>query len=557
MIPRLLLLLALPVLLAGCLQKREVYVLNPDGSGKVHYEARFPIFQARQLRWGKNEGPPKLHGALPKKPPERPKTPPEEMLKRVMLKVIERSSGVEAWRDVEAEALGDDRYLFRGTAYFRDIGRLVLSGGQTETQFLRPIILVNDAGQMVLLVQPVTNIGNFPFPQELTPRDLEAQMREARAEIEKNAENSDKFFDTLKITKSFQLPGPVVRGNLALDQDGLPSVVYDGKRANALWRRLVQDDAWLAGQILSGRRAAKNSNIYADPASAVELFGANLPLEMVVAPEGPLFDYDREVVEAKLYQAALLKALRLGTDAELAELPGLSDIQVAGLSFVYESFEEPRKRILGNSNGRSILLALVGDLPEPAIHVDLDHLGVAVSEEGVDLVPRDQFRDGPEAQLGALDKQKTMLKFYLVLPTPEPREIRRVLGKVDYVAPLGTQVLRYPLAVLQDSAVEKDHILTFEIRQGTGRYKFKAEIGTTLKYYQIKSITFVDQYGKSLEQGWHTFVYKPIPTLTYLFNTPLPEIAELVLEIYEPIEQRQAVFGVENIILPSFDRDGP
>src|SRR5258706_3042028 len=90
---------ALALLLAGCLDLDNEFMLNPDGSGKV----KIKCISA-----------PVSFNLTDKKPPE-------EVLKTNVRQTLEQSEGVDAWSDVVAAIRDDGKMSFSGTAYFKDI----------------------------------------------------------------------------------------------------------------------------------------------------------------------------------------------------------------------------------------------------------------------------------------------------------------------------------------------------------------------------------------------------------------------------------------------------
>ena len=89
--------------IAGCVEEKSEFTINPDGSGKVVYEAAVQ---------------PMDFGMMGEKPD------PQAMLKQTVQQILTQSSGVDAWKDVTSKLTDDGKMYFKGTAYFPDISKL-------------------------------------------------------------------------------------------------------------------------------------------------------------------------------------------------------------------------------------------------------------------------------------------------------------------------------------------------------------------------------------------------------------------------------------------------
>ena len=100
--------------IAGCVEEKKEYTINPDGSGKVNCDIVFAPFN---LNFGGEEA------------------APESQIKTEIEKILKESKGVDAWQNVSFELTDEGKIHFVGTAYFADINKLdIEAGGFTNNQ---------------------------------------------------------------------------------------------------------------------------------------------------------------------------------------------------------------------------------------------------------------------------------------------------------------------------------------------------------------------------------------------------------------------------------------
>ncbi len=126
--------IAIALLISGCVETKQVYQINPNGSGKVHIEATFSQMRIQTNRGNEEqEGPTREDSA--------------QMYERVG-KLIEKAEGVKAWDSVQYGLNDDGQTTFRGVAYFSDISKL-----QFQSLPMLPVIRFNE-NQMAWGVKP-------------------------------------------------------------------------------------------------------------------------------------------------------------------------------------------------------------------------------------------------------------------------------------------------------------------------------------------------------------------------------------------------------------------
>ena len=111
--------------LSGCFETKEEYIFNPDGSGKVVYSAAFPPMSFK----------------LSDEEPD-----PESQMKDAVKDILEKSSGIDVWKDVSYKLTDDGKVSFKGTAYFKDVSKFdVHNMGMIKVAFFK-----DEKGNLVL-----------------------------------------------------------------------------------------------------------------------------------------------------------------------------------------------------------------------------------------------------------------------------------------------------------------------------------------------------------------------------------------------------------------------
>ena len=91
----------------GCIQTFNEYTINPDGSGKVNHRSIVHPMNFQDLS-----------------PPD-----PEKQAASAVKTLLNESSGVDVWKDVQVRITADQGIELSGTAYFPDLTKLKLNDG--------------------------------------------------------------------------------------------------------------------------------------------------------------------------------------------------------------------------------------------------------------------------------------------------------------------------------------------------------------------------------------------------------------------------------------------
>ncbi len=301
------LLAGLVLLAVGCVESTWTYTLNPDGSGKVELDA---LMQSALGMSDVFEG---------KSNPFE--DDPDELAKKVAGKILAKSKGVAAWKDVSTGIADDGRVSFKGTAYFPDLAEVEISGDPFPTSLLKPKLTREDDARLVLGLQ----VGDIkeeltgepeaegPTEPEKEPTEEEVTLGVKKGKIAYQTIKpiATAFLSTMRTEIVVRLPGEAEEvSNFKRDEDGALRLVFDGPRLLGVLDELAETDAskWyeFAIKLKEEKRPDKEMLWHLNEL----VFGEKGAVRAVVAGEvKPLFDYEAEVAEARSDHDGLLEEL--------------------------------------------------------------------------------------------------------------------------------------------------------------------------------------------------------------------------------------------------------
>jgi hypothetical protein len=281
------------LLAAGCFEGKADFTFNPDGSGKVVGDITFPL----DVPWV----PAKKTAA------DELKTPDEQM-KDVASQILKRSTGIETWKDVSFERVGDDHVRFKGTAYFKDATKVKIFPDVRPRVGFGP-----DADAMMLIL---TRSADREEDKTLKRRALSTEemskaLKEERLTYAKVRGTYAMQLTGMKMGLTFDLPGMPGELHGLAEQDGRLATAVDGQRILLALDALVADNAYLRELILSG--GALSTKLLSDEVKMRLFSPKGEAWAKVVAPLRVRFDYKAEVDAAKKAYPEMM--VKLGLDA--------------------------------------------------------------------------------------------------------------------------------------------------------------------------------------------------------------------------------------------------
>ena len=273
--------LGIVCLAAGCVQSTWTWTLTPEGRGKVEIDALLqPSFW--ELSQQKEKG----------------GIDPDAIARNVARKVVSKSKGVAAWRDVSHGIADDGRVAFRGTAYFDDLGKVKIEGEPFPSSILKPS-LSRDADGMIVIGLHDDDDSSEAQPEEQTALEI----RRGKVEWQAMRPLMAAVLDTLKTELVVEPPGEVIEASgFKRDDDGRLRLTFDGAKALDAFEKIGRMDPARFRDGIAKLKSAKDPDegAFLLALGRGEIFGGPGPVRAVVRPAAePAFDYDGELAAAR------------------------------------------------------------------------------------------------------------------------------------------------------------------------------------------------------------------------------------------------------------------
>ena len=266
------------LLLAGCFQIKQVFTLNPDGSGKVQIEATFISMNLSESKID------------------------EAQARNAISEIIEKSEGIEAWSDLTFSVLEDGMISMQATAYFPDINKVKIHNLSTPEE-----MEYKDHVLSFFLSTEQSGANKM----ELTNEQIKTRAQQQKKNFEKEGKMLDAFFETMKSEKIFILPGKgeVVAGKVDLTDEGYPKINFIGKDFLAEFKALAQEDKFWEEQVKVKAGMQERVDDSFQQRMTARILGDKIAPSIRISDTTPLFDYQKEVSEAKANFDGMLSEL--------------------------------------------------------------------------------------------------------------------------------------------------------------------------------------------------------------------------------------------------------
>jgi hypothetical protein len=528
------LLMALAVLVSGCVETKDAFTINPDGSGKVRHEA---LFAPTDLK-------------------EKSTTPPEEELKAAIRKELEKSEGIDAWTDVTFERQADGKIKFAGTAYFPALAKLKFHNNGFKASTLVPRWTPAGNGRGVLELQSKEDEAKkeaAPEPVALTEEELAAKLTAAKAQYEQMKPMMAAVVGSMKTELTFRLPGTVTeQTNFKRDDAGNLQIGYTGAQMLAVMDKMFADEARLRQMIKEGRNLMKDG-----PKDELlvnkELFGTAAPVRAVVSvSKAPLFDYAAEVAAARVQMPALFKSV--GTVPPVPVAPAgsgeIKSLTVGGIRWVKQTDETRDIRPFNWSSGYTV--SLIAELPGAVLKVTEGLLEKAVARDGTNLLPAREW--DRKIHFPNLSKDKAAAVFEVNLgQLPEGvTGFQEIAGSLTYLVGSTTKTVELGFASLVPEAVGKELDARIQEIKPSRFQKDKVELELKLACPRemVKEVVLRDADGKILdtEIGGYSDMNKQVK-LTLRVPGAVPGNGSIAINLYDDLKEFTAPFQLRNIDL--------
>lgn len=519
-------LMAAAVVVAGCIETIQTYTLNPDGSGKVLVDAKMQPGPNINLGGGKPD-------------------PKAEMTKAV-LKILEESEGVAAWKDVSFKLLEDGRTHFTGTAYFKNIDKFELHN-MPELDFAWSA----SGGQGVLSLRSDSKDETKEQP-EMTEAEVKAEMARQRTEFAKMRPMMMAFMAQMKVDATVRLPGTVTeKSNFKPGADAQTVAIgFTGAKMMEALDVAMKDDAAMARMVKAGGNVQKNEPPMTDEMSEV-LFGEKGPVRAVATGLKPQFNYGGEVAQAKRGYAVMLKTLGLAGQVAQPAAPGqgLKKVTVGGVRVVWSKGADQKTRPFNWSAGYT--LALTGEFGGAVLDVEKGKLVAAVADTGENLLPAKQWDRKISFPRLSEDGKTVAFEVKLNLPDENVKAIKEVSGVLEYTTSAGTKEVDLGITDFKAGAKGDKYGAVIE-SIGKSQWGDGVELKLTMNQAPeaYKEIRLYDANGGPLKiSGSGHMRSDDRLTLELQRERAFPAKGRIVIVVYEGLKRFEAPFKVTNFSL--------
>jgi hypothetical protein len=566
--------------IVGCIETKDEFTVNPDGSGKVIHELTFPAMnpEAGLQTIGGGASPEVGKGKPPSVKVGVKPSDPNAQLKNSVREMLSKSSGVDAWKDVSYKTTDDGKMHFKGTAYFPDINSLNIHSPNIGSGMMRLSLTRNESGEITIEIKGQEQAAAPGAPQTATPaaavpeEKLDELVQQARVQYEQNKPMMQNTLSTLKSEVVLHLPGQVKEvSNFEQIDDKTVRIAFDGSKLIGIIDQKMQDDAWLKEQIRAGKDPLTSGRN--DLETNELLFGQRAPIRVVVAGAAePLFDYSAEVVTAKADYQSILSQLGPGEEVsiktpEKEELPSKEavgeittpappeeetgmKVVVGGVRLVRLSDYARGIMPLGQRDGYT--LSLIAELPVPVIKVPSGKIEKAVTDTGKDLLPKDQWSRKIRFPTLAGDSKTVVFDVELLLPDEGAKGLEEVSGTLEYLTASGSKEVYLGVIALEVGAKGAAYGAVISSVEADPWQKNATMLGLSLDLPDeaIRSVGFYTDDGAKLDinRRGSGFI-GGTTTLRFSVKGQLPKSARVVLNIFDELKKEQIPFRIRNISL--------
>jgi len=538
---RVLLVLAVTSIL-GCVEEKNEYTINPDGSGKVAYSVTFT-----PTHFNLNEKEPDLQNQI---------IPEIE-------KILQQSKGVDVWKNISYKLTDDGDIHFTGTAYFPDINKLnIRAGGFSKNMNLN--FSRDQSGRITIEMQKDSDSKNKDTKvnvPELSEAELAQKVKEAKFQYKRSKPMMLGMLGTLKIDTLLHLPGNIEEiSNFKKINNTTAQVKLEGSRMIEVMDKTMADDDWLKQQIRAGKTPLKDGPD--DLVFNEMLFGQKAPVRVVLqSGSKPLFDYNAQVTDAQKNYKNMLEELGFGKTSPLT-VPTVTDapvepgdLKVGGVSLVTGIDEERGIKPLQHQYQNCYKLSLILELPEPNLIITEGRVKKAVTDSGQDLLPEEEWNRKIDFPKLSKDKKAAVLNIKLSVPDKDAKGLAELSGALHYFKFIGTKKIDLGIMDFEDDTKSKvDGFSIKSIKKKPGAWEkgnTYMHIGINLLRGSIKDVKLYREDGTEIKTFFAGSSYMKDRLINYNIRTKgeFPPRGRIVFDVLDGITKHEIPFKLTNISL--------
>ena len=505
--------------LTGCYETKKTFYINPDGSGKVNIESVFMPFNIN------------LSGG---------EVDPQQQLADARQGILEKSTGIEAWKDVVCKRTYDGKISFRGTAYFQNISKLKFENiSNANMKFSK---LPDGNISLEIIQEEKDKPGQKPKP--MSEEEIKKKMQSEKAKYQQMKPILAGLFSGLREEMIFRLPGPVEKyTNLVKDKNGNLTFVLSGKKLLAVMDELSNDDAWQRKVVTTG-----NDDPFQQEGFLMneKMFGQKKPIQVIVeSPFKPLFNYKTEVSLAKKESKVIFEKAHAAEPVplEASAMGNFTSVKVAAVRIVNISDEKQDIRPFYQKKGYT--LCIEATMPGSILSVPGGKLIKAFADNGQSLLPDSEWDRKINFPKLSKDKTRVLFEVWMKLPEKDIKGIREVSGSVDYL--VAGSVKEIDLGISEFTAGKEGKQLNSKIKSVQ---KNRLELKLNLSFSSIKQASFYDAEGSKIEVSQNGYFSSgSVTTITYEAKQNFPEKGHIKVEYYDNLKKFTVPFEIKDITL--------
>jgi hypothetical protein len=521
--------------IAGCVEEKKEYTINPDGSGKVNCDIVFAPFN---LNFDGGED-----------------ASSESQVKEAVEKILDDSEGVDAWQNISFELTDEGKIHFIGTAYFADINKVkIKSGGFNSNQ--STIFSRDGAGRITIEIKGDSDSEDSgekdKEAEKLTEAEVSQKVKEMRLQYNKSKPMMLGMLGTLKSEMVFHLPGRIEEvSNFTKVDDSTVKLTVEGAKMLAAMDKMMADDKLLAEQVRTGKNPMQSGP--GDELRGNEmLYGQRAPVRVVAVGGKELFDYKAEVATAKANYKAMLKGLGFGeTMATVVATGEAGSVVVGGVRLIRYTDKDRGIRPFNYDKGYTI--SLVMELPEPDMEITIGRVEKATADTGQDLLPKKEWDRKISWPKLTKDGKGVKFEVKLLLPGDNVKGLAELSGSFDFLKSTGAKEVDLGMMDFKDGSQSK--VEGFSISSvKTNRWDKDNEymqLKVDLLLGAFKGAKFYGENGEELKvsKAGTSSSMGRLMSIGFRTKGSFPERGRIVLETLKDVSKHRIGFKLSNVSL--------
>ncbi len=447
---------------------------------------------------------------------------------------VAQARGVETWAGLACAPL-EDRLVFEGTAYFRNVSELRFHCQGLHVNAVDFATATDPAGAFVVVgrmeakpEEPVTDASALP-----------AAIAQAREQIAMGREFLEGMFGGLRCSVLLHLPGKLgaLKNAKAVDGNSVRTEMA-GKDLLDVMDRLSKDDVLITEMLRRG----------GGPDAIASLLGDMGPLHVTTqGPTAPLFDFEAEAAAAAEAFGQFRSDLKVPAGPERG--PAAGNARIAAVKLVREADGDRELNPMGqNYTGYSFVV--VGDLPGPALKAEEGMLEAFKTDGGADLLPESEWDRKCHFPKLTNDGKTFIAEMSVKFPDGEPAGIQELRGVVRVQVATATEEVDLGFPELSPGAqgTQLGAVLERCETAEDGRTSIDLHLGVSMD--RVQSVALVDENGGVAELNRNGYSSSGDEcTLNFDSEYALQPGMKLKARVMTDLKFYDVPFAVENVDL--------